>query len=281
MMKKVIVGLFFLLFACQLNAISYTKADSIKVTKLLAEGLRQNKNTNMMIYFARRLKGVPYIAKTLEVNPTEQLIVNLRQLDCTTYVENVLALTLCVKKSSASFNDFCRNLQKIRYDRGNVEYTSRLHYFSNWIANNTRNGFVTEIQKDSSPFTAIQIVNTNYMTNHVGSYPMLMEHPEWIGSIGAMEKELSGKRYRYIPKNMISNTNLCRRTIKDGDIIAILTSKAGLDTSHIGIAVWHKDGLHLLNASQIRKNVVEESMTLHDYMKKHPLQIGIRVIRVR
>jgi hypothetical protein len=51
-----------------------------------------------------------------------------------------------------------------------VEYTSRLHYFSNWIANNTRNGFVMEIQKNSSPFTAIQIVNTNYMTNHVGSY---------------------------------------------------------------------------------------------------------------
>ena len=280
-MKKVVVGLLLLLFAYQLNAVSYTKADSIKVTKLLAEGLRQNKNTNMMIYFARRLKGVPYVAKTLEVNPTEQLIVNLRQLDCTTYVENVLALTLCVKKSSTNFKDFCRNLQKIRYERGNVEYTSRLHYFSNWIANNTRNGFVTEIQKNSSPFTAIQIVNTNYMTNHVGSYPLLMEHPEWRGSISAMEKELSGKRYRYIPKNMISNTNLCRSTIKDGDIIAILTSKAGLDTSHIGIAVWHNDGLHLLNASQIRKNVVEESMTLHDYMKKHPLQIGIRVIRVR
>lgn len=74
-MKKVVVGLFLLLFACQLNAVSYTKADSIKVTKLLAEGLRQNKNTNMMIYFARRLKGVPYVAKTLEVNPTEQLII--------------------------------------------------------------------------------------------------------------------------------------------------------------------------------------------------------------
>jgi hypothetical protein len=80
---------------------------------------------------------------------------------------------------------------------------------------------------------------------------------------------------------MITNSILCRNIIKDGDIIAIITSKPGLDTSHIGIAVWHNDGLHLLNASQIRKNVVEESMTLHDYMKKHPLQLGIRVIRVK
>lgn len=280
-MKKVFVGLVLLFIACQLDAVTYTKADSLRVTKLLTDGVRQNKNTNLMIYFARKLRGIPYVAKTLEVNTNEQLIVNMWQLDCTTYVENVLALTLCAEKSSISFKDFCRNLQKIRYDRGRVEYTYRQHYFSNWIANNERNGFVIEIQKNGAPFTAIQVVNTNYMTNHVGSYPMLMAHPEWIGDISTMERELSGKRYRYIPKNMITNTNLCRNTIKDGDIIAILTSKSGLDTSHIGIAVWHKDGLHLLNASQIRKNVVEEPMTLRDYMKKHPTQIGIRVIRVK
>lgn len=279
-MKKIIVGLILLLIVGQLKAITYTKADSIKIVKLLTEGLQQNKNTNLMIYYARRLKGIPYVAKTLEVNPTEQLIVNLRQLDCTTYVENVLALTLCTKLLSVSFKDFCQNLQQIRYEKGNVRYISRLHYFSNWIANNMKNGFVTEIQKNSSPFTAIQIVKTNYMTNHVENYPMLKAHPEWLGSISKMESELSGKRYRYIPKKMITNTKLCRNTINNGDIIAIITSKAGLDTSHIGIAVWHNDGLHLLNASQIRKEVVEESMTLRDYMKKHVSQIGIRIIRV-
>ena len=280
-MKKFVVGLLLLSIACQLNAITYTKTDSMRVVRLLSDGLKQNKNTNLMIYYARRLKGLPYVAKTLEVNPTEQLIVNLRQLDCTTYVENVLALTLCTEKSSISFKDFCRILQKIRYDGGNVRYTSRLHYFTSWIANNTKNGFVFEIQKQSSPFTATQIVKTNYMTTHIDSYPMLVEHPEWVSSINAMEKELTGKRFRYIPKGMITNSILCRNIIKDGDIIAIITSKPGLDTSHIGIAVWHNDGLHLLNASQIRKNVVEESMTLHDYMKKHPLQLGIRVIRVK
>ncbi len=71
-----------------------------------------------------------------------------------------------------------------------------------------------------------------------------------------------------------------RETIKTGDIIAILTNKKGLDTSHIGIAVWKKDGLHLMNASQIHKKVVIEPMLLQNYMKKHPSQIGIRVCRV-
>ena len=69
--------------------------------------------------------------------------------------------------------------------------------------------------------------------------------------------------------------------IQDGDILAIVTRKQGLDTSHIGFALWGKDGkLHLLNASQIHKKVVLEPMTLFDYMGKHPTQLGIRVIEV-
>ena len=71
----------------------------------------------------------------------------------------------------------------------------------------------------------------------------------------------------------------------DEAMLAILDtfsmSKQGLDTSHIGIAVWHADGLHLLNASQIRHKVVEEPMTLAVYMSKHPKQTGIRVIRIK
>ena len=40
--------------------------------------------------------------------------------------------------------------------------------------------------------------------------------------------------------------------IHDGDLIAIVTTKKGIDYSHLGFAVWGKDGkLHLLNASSI------------------------------
>ena len=70
-----------------------------------------------------------------------------------------------------------------------------------------------------------------------------------------------------------------RNAIQDGDIIAITTKKKGLDTSHIGFAIWHLDGLHFINASQIHKKVVEEPMTLYDYMQKHPSQKGIRIVR--
>ena len=64
------------------------------------------------------------------------------------------------------------------------------------------------------------------------------------------------------------------------DNVTIITNKKGLDTTHIGLASWHADGLHLLNASSIHKKVIDEPMTLYTYMQKHPSQIGIRACRV-
>ena len=38
--------------------------------------------------------------------------------------------------------------------------------------------------------------------------------------------------------------------------------------------------MHLLNASQLHKKVVEEPMTLGQYLSKHPSHTGIRIIRI-
>ena len=98
-----------------------------------------------------------------------------------------------------------------------------------------------------------------------------------------MEKSFSGKSYKYIPKSKAAlNTKEMRETIHDGDIIVLLTTKAGLDTHHLGFAKWHKDGLHLINASSLKKNrkVVEENITLYHYMQKQPTMQGFRVVRL-
>ena len=150
----------------------------------------------------------------------------------------------------------------LRYEDGKVGYPTRLHYFTHWISNNNKLGFVYEIKSKKPPFTKIQTVKTDYMSSHIENYPMLKAHPEWVKEIRKMEQSLTGKQFNYIPKDMITNTIQCRNAIKDGDIIAIITSKKGLDTS------------------QVRHKVVEEPMLLRTYMTKHPMQTGIRIIRV-
>ena len=259
----------------------YTRQDSLKAVQLMKNAASQPSGTNLIIYIAEQLKGIPYVAHTLEPNNNERLIINLRQLDCTTFVEQVAALYLCVKERKTTFADYCKMLQKLRYEGGaEPHYTKRLHYYSSWIEDKKSMDICKEIQSPNPPFTKVQRLSLNWMTTHVNDYRMLKNNPSWVPQIRKMEQKMEGRQYRYIPKEQIKNTRLLRNTIKDGDIIAIITNKKGLDTQHLGFALWHKDGLHLLNASSIHKKVIDEPMTLRTYLYKHPSMPGVRIIRL-
>ena len=260
---------------------TYKKQDSVKIVTLLKEASRlKTKPKIWMLYFGKKFLGVPYVAGTLDAAKDERLVINTTQLDCTTYVEMVVALTRCAESKKYTFADYCEQLKHVRYIGGDVAYEKRQHYFTAWINDNVEEGIVTDIQVNP-PFTSVQHINVNWMTTHQSSYKMLNGNAVRLKGIKALENSINGKSYRYIPKTKIVNNSLFRKTILDGDIIVIITNKKGLDTTHIGIASWHSDGLHLLNASSIHKKVIEEPMTLRTYMSKHPSQIGIRVCRVR
>ena len=118
------------------------------------------------------------------------------------------------------------------------------------------------------------------MSTYPSKYKMLKANPEYVPQIAKTEKALNQRSYRYIPKSDMSDSQTLRRTIKNGDIIALTTTLKGLDIQHVGFAVWHKDGLHLLNASSLRHKVVEEPMTLYDYLQKQRTMTGVRVVRL-
>ena len=257
--------------------VTYQQADSITVCQLLKKAPQQAD----VLWFARQFLGKPYVAQTLEVNDKECLVVNTRQLDCTTLIETVTALLLCHQQQKRQWKDYLNILQTLRYRGGIMDgYTSRLHYFTDWIEDKTHLSLVQEIQTPSPPFTAVQTVRVDYMSQHPQAYKALKANPQLVPVIQQHEQALTGRQYRYIPKQAVRNTKLMRKTVHDGDILAITCSKPGLEIAHLGFAVWRKDGLHLLNASQLHKKVVEEPMTLYRYLKKHRSHTGIRVIRI-
>ena len=284
-MKRPRILILLFLLATMLPTWSQTKGtaavDSTTVVTLLKEAAQLPASTNLPLFFAKKFNGRPYVAYTLEVNDQEKLVVNTRELDCTTLVENVVALTLCTRNHQTTMADFRRQLTQLRYRHGILDgYTSRLHYFSDWIDDNHDKGLVTEIQSPNPPFTKEQTVRVDYMSTHPKSYKALANHPELVSAIAQQEQELTGRRYRFIPKASVVNSPLLRKVIKDGDIIAITCNKPGLDIAHLGFAVWRSDGLHLLNASQLHKKVVTEPMTLGQYLSKHPSHTGIRIVRI-
>ena len=170
--------------------------DSILVESLLQKGKKQPATTSLVAFYGKQLTGVPYVGKTLEVNPTERLTVNLSSLDCTTLVENALALTLTTQEGSTDFGDFKRNLLRIRYRDGVLDgYASRNHYFSEWIVSNERLGIVQEIKGKANdsrspyyPFVETQTLSCTYMSEHPGSYPMMKNDAEARRLIAANER---------------------------------------------------------------------------------------------
>ena len=261
--------------------VSYLQKDSLTICRLLDEAQTLPNTTNFPLFFARKFLDIPYVAHTLEINDDERLVVNTRQLDCTTLVETVTALTLCAYRHLFTWRDYLNALTAMRYRHAQIDdYTSRIHYFTEWITLNTEAGIVTEIQAPDPPFSAVQHVDVSYMSTHPNSYKALREHPEFVDAIREMERQVTGGTFRYIPKQAVRNYTLLRRVINDGDIIAITCKKAGLDIAHLGFAVWKDGRLHLLNASMLHKKVVEEPLTLYQYLQKHSTHTGIRIIRI-
>ena len=253
----------------------------IAIEAFLRDAKQQPAKTNFPLYFARKFLDVPYVAHTLEVNDDEQLVINVEELDCTTLVETVTALTLCAYRKEFTYAAYQNNLRNMRYRDGVINgYPSRIHYFTDWIMSNQQAGIVSEIQQPNPPFTAVQTVKVSYMSEHPQSYKAMKAHPEYVSEIREMEQRITGQKFRFIPKSEVKNTAAVREAVHDGDIIAITCNKPGLDIAHLGFAVWRKDGLHLLNASQLHKKVVEEPMTLYQYLQKHPSHTGIRIIRI-
>ena len=150
--------------------VTFERDDSVTICRLLQKAPHRAGS----LWFARHFLGRPYVAHTLEVNDTEQLVVNTRQLDCTTLVETVVALTLCHEQGKKTWQDYLNMLQTLRYRQGVLQgYPSRLHYFSDWIDDKEQMRLVQEIQGPNPPFTAVQLVSVDFMSTHPQYYKSL------------------------------------------------------------------------------------------------------------
>lgn len=153
---------------------TYSQSDISRINSLLREASQlKAKPKSWMLWFGKKFIGVPYVGGTLDRAEEEKLVINTSELDCTTFVEIVTALTRCMSgNGKRDFSDFCRQLQHVRYINGEIAYEKRQHYFTVWISDNAEEGIVTDIQ-NNPPFTKVQHVSVNWMTTHQQSYKML------------------------------------------------------------------------------------------------------------
>lgn len=222
--------------------------------------------------------GTPYVASVLDREPTEELTINADELDCMTFVEYVLAESLCPKLADGDIleSDFANKVQQIRYRDGKVKgYSSRLHYGTDWIDNAIRQHILWDVTAQNSQAT--QVVEVSYMTEHPDQYRQLSD-ARALSEMKQVEQALSGEEIHYLPKKDLPYNG--EVWIKNGDVIAITTDRQGLDIAHFGIAFYVEGKLTLLHASSDEKKVVVSSKTLSQMLNDHDDWTGIRVLRI-
>ncbi len=163
--------------------------------------------------------------------PTEEeLVVDLTRLDCMTLLEYVETI-----RRSGNRADFLRNLARVRYLGGAVDYRRRRHFFSSWV--DERDALAEDVTRDCGGRATQSVTKTLNLKADGGAY---------VPGIPASERTIS-----YIPTDALSDTTIA--SLCDGDYIGIYSPLDGLDVSHVGIFTRDGDEPMLRHASSVRR----------------------------
>jgi hypothetical protein len=230
---------------------------------------------HLILEIGRLFLGAPYVIGTLETERPERLIVNLQEYDCVTFVETVIALAYLIRSGKKSFKAFRDLLRKIRYRQGRLHgYSSRLHYFSDWIYDNQKKGVARDITAEIGGRPLKKVVR--FMTANPDLYPPLRNAAN-LRELKSVERAINKRTLFFISKK---NLRGLEHLIRDGDLIAVTTDVRGLDIQHAGFAVRVRNRIHLLHASRLGGKVLFSEKTLYWYLMQRKARTGIMVARV-
>lgn len=281
-MKKILI---LILLASTVFGTAQAQTDSVKyssedikifeaVMNTITAGNKHFGYSDFVTAAGKYFIGTPYVAHTLECE-NEVLTINLRELDCTTYLENVATLAILAKHNKSDFDSYIRQLTNFRYRSGKIDgYGSRIHYFADWIVTNEARGFVKNITKETGGEPYVKKIN--FMTKNRDKYSRLTDE-KTFETIRLSEENLNKYAHWYIPKAKVADIE---KDIADGDLIAITCSTEGLDITHVGLAIRQNGRVHFMHAPMSGEKVMISKEPLHDYLSKHKIQTGIMIARI-
>jgi hypothetical protein len=228
--------------------------------------------------------GTPYVASTLEAyltaggrpTSTEPLTLSLTRFDCVTLVESCLAVARVARAAEApTWERFGREVERMRYRGGTRgDYTSRNHYFSEWISDGERRGLVRDLGAELGGIEDARPLR--FMTEHRASYPALADDGIYR-AIGEMERRLDTRPRHVVPTAHIADV---ADRIQTGDVLAFATSIPGLDVSHSAMAYRDRAGVLRVLHAPLSGGVVEVTKTtLPEYVARIRRGTGILLAR--
>jgi hypothetical protein len=228
-------------------------------------------------------EGTPYRPGTLDAYlraggtpATEPLTISLMRFDCVTLVESCLAVArVAGKDGRPTWAGFGREIERMRY-RGGARrgYTSRLHYFSEWISDGAARGLVRDLGKELGGVSDVR--SLRFMSEHRASYPALRDDATFE-EIRRLERELDARSRFVVPTILIPQI---ADRIQTGDVLGFATEIPGLDVTHAAFAYRAPDGVLRVLHAPLSGGVVEISRTtLPEYVAAIRRSTGILVAR--
>jgi hypothetical protein len=223
------------------------------------------------------LLHTPYTAATLESGDArEACSVDLNGLDCVTFFETAVGFARMLKVGGSTPRALLGQVRFTRYRGGRVNgYASRLHYMSDWLADNARKRVVRLVTREL-PGAARLEGPVSFMSTHPAAYPPLAADPALVRTIARVEDRINGRPMVYLPKDRVVDAQPLLMT---GDIVGITTSIDGLDCAHTGLCFRDEQGrLGLVHASSTAREVTLDD-ELAAYLARVPTHTGIMVAR--
>lgn len=231
-----------------------------------------------LAHFAQQLIGKPYVGWTLERDVQQEFcFVTMDGLDCVTLMETALGMARLPWQSRKLLGpqDLVQAVTFTRYRGGVVDgYLSRLHYTSDWIADNVRKGVVRDVTpglRGARPFD----VPIHFMSTNAKVYRQLAANPDLIPALKKIEAEVSALPKWYVPK---ASAAQAERGLRTGDIIGITDSRPGMDYAHVGLIVVIEGVPRFLHASSTAKEVVLD-VRLSEYLQRVKSNTGFTAVR--
>ncbi|MEV6139572.1 DUF1460 domain-containing protein [Nocardia sp. NPDC051990] len=229
------------------------KIDELLALRAAAPGASKGE---LIERLSARLLGTPYGADMLigSADQPEQLVIDLRRVDCFTYLDYVEALS-----RSTDRDQFVANLIATRYTDSRVEFRQRKHFFSDW--SHTTRIAATDITGTLSP-AAVTV------TKHLNAKA---DGGKYLPGLPVVDREIT-----YIPSAAVDAGVI--GGLRTGDYVGAYADQAGLDVTHVGIFVMTPSGPVFRNASSLAANNKVVDSPFADYVRTTP---GIMVLRAQ
>lgn len=258
----------------------HCEKDTLEINNMLGSlaSVGQRPINEIVVEAAKLLEGRPYVGHTLE-GEIEQMVINIDQLDCVTFVESCFALAKAASVGSRSWRDYARYLEDLRYRGGKqYGYDSRLHYTTDWFTDNIYRGNIKEVTTSIPGYRTVN-KTLNFMTRNRDLYPALADE-QTFEACKEVERGFYSMQIPYITREDSRKASVAEH-LRDGDMISFLSKKDGLDSSHVALLRIIDGKPYMMHASLKKGKVTFETEPLYDYFKYSKRDSpGFRVVRL-